>query len=124
MSALIPFNLERALAGEPVVTREGIPGRVVAVLEGKREYPVVAILKEEACDCLVCVNREGESHSSMDPDYNLFMAPKVKTWWFASRPAGHDRRFTSNLFNSEQGVLNFLSGLPDTYTVHSIDIPE
>ncbi len=86
---LIPFDLQRALAGDAVVTRDGRP--VLQVLhfdKVPREhlYCVAALvidnpdeMNEDGSIETFGINGEYELGSENDED--LFMVPKTKTYW-------------------------------------------
>ncbi len=74
-----PFNLEKALAGEPVVTRDG--RKVIEIycfdFNGKNiATPVVAYI--EQADALECFDKNGKWLDYRESDEDLFMAPKKK----------------------------------------------
>ena len=78
-----PFNLERALAGDPVVTRDGCKVLEIRVFEHPSvEWCVFALVEgHDIC----CYNREGLIYSPMvnvsSGGLDLLMAPKEKTLW-------------------------------------------
>ena len=74
-----PFDLERALAGEPVVTRDGREVTEIyffKTFEGT--YPLVGIIDGEKCS----YTTKGKNYSSKNSDFDLFMKPKVVEGWF------------------------------------------
>jgi hypothetical protein len=87
MSNLKPFNLEKALAGEKVVTRSG--WEVVAIFCDK------VLMSRESFDdfkpvIFICKTPDQEKHYSMiatvegvteNKMYDLFLLPKVTTYW-------------------------------------------
>jgi hypothetical protein len=75
------FNLERALAGNPVVTRSGL--EIIRVIH----VPEAILLNER----VICVTFDGyllfrtelgERYENDQHEYDLFMAPIKKTWYF------------------------------------------
>lgn len=84
-----PFNLERALAGDPVVTRSG--KKVIAlypikefsdvdnrmdlfvIIEGKNNNPDWGWSHQNGCQ-----QKDGQG----EYDFDLLMVPKEKTYWF------------------------------------------
>jgi len=67
-----PFNLKKALAGEPVVTRNGLRVSEIHLFETYRNnHPVVAVVENE----LTRFNLDGKYWlSTMDKDiHDLFM---------------------------------------------------
>lgn len=73
-----PFNLEAALAGAPVVTRDGIVVEDMHYFSGSRAaYPLHAL-----CDgCILTFTREGKFTTNRDHNNDLFMAPTKKQGW-------------------------------------------
>jgi len=108
MSKLIPFNLEKALAGEPVVTRQGdTVGRVVCFTRvDKADYPVHAEVEVDGEWCAVLYTLRGKIYNHEEArDEDLFMAPKTKYlnvyspgngWTHASRAAADRAAASSN----------------------------
>ena len=71
-----PFNLEKALAGEPVVTREGIPATDFHYYEGERSVFNICALVDGRVGRFTA---DGYSHTDNMSD--LFMAPAKRTMW-------------------------------------------
>lgn len=68
------FNLERALAGDPVVTRDG--RKVTEVYQFKSyegDYPVYAVIN----NAITSHTKSGEYNEKDGHPLDLFMAPKV-----------------------------------------------
>jgi hypothetical protein len=74
-----PFNLEKALAGEPVVTRIGEEVTQLHLFNASiTDYPLVGVLKDQIihwCKNGKAYTTGGNSH------LDLFMAPKVIEGW-------------------------------------------
>lgn len=77
-----PFNLESALAGAPVVMRNG--RKVLEVLTPKsiknKEQPVVCVNIKESIT-MHCTNGSYYYSSVKPHEYDLFMLPQTKTFW-------------------------------------------
>jgi len=72
-----PFDLEKALAGEPVVTRDGRPVKIAAYNPDANDYAQLLIwLDGDAYSC----HRNGKRTKCSESSLDLFMAekPKVK----------------------------------------------
>lgn len=92
-----PFNLERAVDGEPVRTKNGLPARVICVdannpYEGvEEEICVIALVKEEGFEKVRRYNEKGEYRNfdknltgivvTSNPDLDLVMAPQKREGW-------------------------------------------
>lgn len=74
-----PFDLEKALAGEPVITRDGKKATEVVFLKTADDlYVVIAVVDGK----VLSYTKDGKYWASKSADQNdLFMAPKkVKGW--------------------------------------------
>ena len=72
-----PFDLERALAGDPVVTRDGEPVTQLHVFEGIEGYCLFGVVDAAVRTWLIGGYRNYGLNSSED----LFMAPKTQKRW-------------------------------------------
>ncbi len=75
-----PFNLERALAGAPVVTRDG--GKVLDIKKWKtmpvpHTYPLICLVEQEDGIFTVTYTLEGRYCKEVDSLYDLFMESKT-----------------------------------------------
>lgn len=74
-----PFNLEKALAGEPVVTRDGREVSHVMVIKAawvSRKYPVAAVIVDGK---VYSYTEQGRYHTDGKPSrFDLFMKPKTR----------------------------------------------
>lgn len=75
------FDLEKAIAGEPVVTRNGAPVRIICTDKEGDEFPIVALLKGDNCDMITTYTKDGHCLSDRETADDLFMAPKKKDGW-------------------------------------------
>lgn len=77
---LIPFDLERALAGDSVIRRDGT--KIIEVMCYKTEttYPLNAL--DEDLDSETYTNKGSFIDGNDDHEYDLFMAPKTKKYYF------------------------------------------
>ena len=85
---LLPFDIEKALAGDPVVRYDGKEGKIVFVSD-KEEclFRILFVVTDEKDDDVgyfadwFRINGNNE-----DDDPALFMLPKTKTMWMAYDP--------------------------------------
>lgn len=75
------FDLEKAIAGEPVVTRNGSPVRILCTDRVGDQYPIVALIRDDNYDTIVSYTKEGFIHLDKEAANDLFMAPKKKDGW-------------------------------------------
>ena len=75
-----PFDLKRALAGEPVITRNG--QEVLGLVDAKdgTAWPLEQDenVEQVTLDYFVCWNRQGRESSHIETDYDLFMVNPPK----------------------------------------------
>jgi len=78
---LKPFNLQDALAGKQVVTREGKKVTELHLFKGgKLLQPLFGIIENE--EGYFCFNKDGMyNYSSKETSYDLFMADEKKSVW-------------------------------------------
>jgi len=81
-----PFDLEKAKAGEPVVTRDGRPVRIVCS-DLKSEEPVVGIVDYGSFEKVFCFSLAGVYEGFTPPNArDLFMASVKKEAWLNIYP--------------------------------------
>jgi hypothetical protein len=80
MKQLKPFNLEQALAGAPVVTRNGCP---IVELKYLQTSSKLAVVRKEPDDKLISyfVPCDGKLGDTIEYVTDLFMAPTKKEGW-------------------------------------------
>lgn len=103
---LSEFNLEKALAGANVVTRNG--QQVVSIFCDKSdfdEYPVKFIVKLYTGDYMTgSATRDGIFNSKEQTANDLFMVAKVKTYWGNVYKSESGRHWVGELSTDEQVV--------------------
>lgn len=74
------FNLEEALAGKPVITRDGKEATQLVLFKTVGVYPLLCVADEE----LLSYTKEGNHvMSGTESSYDLFMKPTKKSGWTA-----------------------------------------
>jgi len=106
------FDLERALAGDPVVTRDGREVTQLTLFKANRAiYPLVGVVNGQ----LESFRENGKSWSE-SPD--LFMKPKVVENWFNVYQDDNCNLATSFGFSSEEDARkNIMSVLKYIKTI-------
>lgn len=80
-----PFNSEKALAGEPVVTRSGIRVTQLTKFTGLKDYYYSMIGVTEKGELLYCKeNGRQSSEIEIESDLDLFMLCEEKEYWIAT----------------------------------------
>lgn len=73
-----PFNLARAIAGDPVQTKNGKPVSQLTVFKSIDKYNVIGVVAGEICYW----DEWGNSSLMIEPgNYQLVMSPVKKTGW-------------------------------------------
>lgn len=72
-----PFNLEAALAGEPVITRSGEEVTQITLFKIDNPYPVFGIIGGQ----IFAFSPTGKNHLNRDTANDLFMASKKRVVW-------------------------------------------
>lgn len=78
-----PFDLEKAKAGFPVVTRDGRPARIICFDRIDDRYSIIALITEEKhrCEIINSYTIDGKCNIGENSLFDLFMAPtKVKKY--------------------------------------------
>lgn len=74
-----PFNLEKALAGAPVVTRDGKEVTQLHWFElGAHAYPLFGVIHYESKQIVKSFTKDGEEYTNMDSVNDLFMKTTKK----------------------------------------------
>jgi len=83
---LKPFNLEKALAGEPVVTRDG--RKVTEIIHFKTAFNTLQNTVAVIDGHFYSFYENGKCMSQWDSEFDLFMAPKIikKSGWLNVYP--------------------------------------
>lgn len=78
-----PFDLEKAKAGAPVITRNGSAARIICFDRADADtYPLVALLRlGEGIDRVTTHTDQGRYCKEPGNDYDLFMGPVKREGW-------------------------------------------
>lgn len=98
----IPFNLERALAGDPVVRRDGVKVSEVLRFRGGNIRKPVAALSENGGFFLYY--EDGKLYPNVIDLRDLFMVPKTKTVWVHLYGSPHQIFAGQLVFDDEQSA--------------------
>lgn len=102
---LKPFNLERALAGDPVVTRDG--RKIIEIIKFNSDinHPIFALVENR-------INAEwrtleGKYWDNQESESDLFMIPIKKTYWINIYKNEYGiRLYHDTFFNSKEDAIN------------------
>ena len=111
------FNLKDALAGKPVITRDGRPVKIAGYNEELNS------LAGWVGSLVYNWTGGGKSHSESN---DLFMAPNERKEWVVRVERNNGNKFISGPFITEDEYKLFIEHLSPgcTYTIHEITIHE
>lgn len=119
-----PFNLEKALAGDPVVTRGGQKITEIRYFNKRDKYKLLALSEDGD---LLAYDDKGIFCHQTQPHYDLFMAPKPKKkMYFYAYPhhENHDEEgvfYTTNLYGSLE-LLNTVYNLTENSQLLEVEV--
>lgn len=76
----LPFDVEKAKEGCPVVTRDGRPARII-YWDAKGHYPIIALVDMKDVDVVLRFCLNGNHLIAGESDNDLFMAPVKHEGW-------------------------------------------
>lgn len=123
-----PFDLEKAKAGHPLVTRDGRPAKFITHLpECSTNSKIVALIAGN--DSVTTFAETGQlCKGGLEYKGDLFLATTKKTYWFAYGPPNKlNERYTSILCETEAALQNWFDKAGEfarAWTVTSIEIEE
>jgi hypothetical protein len=109
------FNLEQALAGHPVCTRDGREVTQLVKFDCESDYCVFGVVKDSH---VVCWFESGRYLESVESKTDLFMAPVKKTGWVARYK---DTWVGGKIYPTE---LDAQTHEPDALSYHQIEWEE
>lgn len=107
-----PFDLEKAIKGEKVITRSGKPVRIICWDYQKELYPIVALVAiGEKTEELITYTIKGEQYAKEElvagkSSLDLFMAPIKKEGWINVYKAGDGSYIGGTVKDSKEEALN------------------
>jgi hypothetical protein len=117
-----PFNLERALAGEPVITRDGRPVKIAGYNEEADDDSKVALWiggYVYGCSDSGIYNFIRNRESNFD----LFMAPTERKEWIVRCVFGNDLKYLGP-FSTEEAAIIYAADNNELRSVYEITIHE
>lgn len=97
------FDLEKAKAGSPIVTRDGRPARLL----GERQhpnYPIIAVVEKKGIEEVYSYNTYGYNITMDETENDLFMA-RTKRKMYANLYFHLEKYKLGELFNSEKEAI-------------------
>jgi hypothetical protein len=116
-----PFDLERAKAGDPVITRKGLPARHVCSFNGISTYNNIFIItNDDGIEQPRSYTNDGVSSTSVYGkvyDYDLFMAPTKKEGWINIYPGEAMLRHCNIFTTRDAAIAHAFSSLVATVKI-------
>lgn len=78
----IPFNIEAAKKGSRVMTKGGIPARIICFDMENEDNQLVVLLMIEGKECVAIYRSDGTLSNSRDDSDTLVMTSVEKNGWF------------------------------------------
>jgi len=75
-----PFDLEKMLSGDPVITRNGKKIIEFAIFKNTNRFPVQGLIEGDSENAHAWT-KTGRYIINHEHDLDLFMAPKIKNYW-------------------------------------------
>ena len=110
---MTPFNLEKALKGAPVITREGKEVSQIKSFFVPQRLSIAGVIDGN----IYWWTTEGTSPNGVCSHMDLFMAPEKKSGWIARYPSGD----VSGLYGSEKHARTYH---PNAIGYHEIEWEE
>lgn len=118
-TTLLPFDLQKALAGDPVVTRGGRPVSQLIKFEVSGPYCVHGVINDSVKTFTV----DGRFNIRMESGDDLFMKPKTEKVWaniYLTQPQNHSG--LAVFFNDEETAKKIADLRPNDRVV-AIAVP-
>jgi hypothetical protein len=109
MKPKIPFNLQRAIAGDPVQAGNGENVEILRVIKTVEGDKLVALITyKNGMQAIRDYKVNGQYFGYCQSEYDLEMAPIKKGYWAMM----HQHGPSSIAFTSEQSAIDYASALP------------
>jgi hypothetical protein len=115
-----PFDLEAALAGAPVQTRDGRPVTQLTNFSVTSDYSLIGVIEGEFYKWM----RDGGHLSPyIESERDLFMAPIIRTGWIARYRCPRKKGYYASIriYDSKEEVEH---EEPDAISYHPIEMEE
>lgn len=119
-----PFNLEEALAGKPVVTRDGKPAKIVGHNpEAESHYALVGWVEKRVKSWSI----EGKYVDNIQHNTDLFMAPETKDVWVVLFSSKNEVYIRSSVVYQDKDLAETMAARVEDagsilYGIHKITI--
>jgi hypothetical protein len=103
-----PLDLEAALAGAPVQTRNGDPARILCFDRATTRYPIVALVLNpvDGDEGIYTYTPEGRYLTNRKSNHDLVMAPVKKRGWINIYKAASELNpFAGAVYPTEEDAL-------------------
>jgi hypothetical protein len=121
-----PFDLQKALAGEPVITRDGRPVKIAGYNKDAREGSSIAGWVGGRILCWY-TNGSYSTDFTCKHGYDLFMAPTERKEWVVrvANPTDHTDSFIAGPYKTYDFAKDVFNSKREGWaTIHEITITE
>ena len=104
------FDLEAAKAGKPVCTRDGSKVRILCFDAQNKDYPIVALAKNEKKDkeYVTTYRKDGSINPYNQNKNDLMMLVEKREGWINLYRKGSNTETSKEVFCSEEGALEYV----------------
>lgn len=109
-SVTAEFDLEAAKAGKPVCTRDGRTVRILCFDAQNKDYPIVALVKNESKDKehVTSYRKDGSVNPYIQTKNDLMMVVEKREGWINLYRKGYNTETSKEVFCSEEGAVEFV----------------
>lgn len=122
-----PFDLEKAKAGHPIVTRQGHKARILC-FDRVSQYPIVALISTTSTvpdERIVTYTINGKTVNNTIGPCDLFMEEiNVEKWVITLRTRTGELKTYYKVFNIEEDAQFISDELQHLVGIHKIEISE
>lgn len=94
------FDLEAALKGEPVVTKEGAPARIICT-DAKGDLPIIALVSNKGVEYPEKYTLDGKFYTKGESVYDLYMDDVKKKSYTNIWEGKNGKRYAEGVFSTK-----------------------
>lgn len=105
-----PFNLQAALSGAPICTRDGKNARIVCTNANIKDFPLVVLVETDEWlnsemkeETIICMTKKGTRyHGGAKNENDLFMKPVEKTLYINVYKTPEGKYYAGGIYTSKE----------------------
>jgi len=98
------FNLEEAIQGKPVCTRDGHKARIIC-FDCKNDFPIVALIDNDGNECVINYSTEGKFMNGDDDNLDLMVVGEKKEGWVNLYRSVNGIYLGNNLYDTKEQAI-------------------